>query len=231
VDDEKSVGKSIGRLLEMEEIDYTYVDNAASAMEAIQASAMVFSLIISDQRMPGTSGTDFLQQARTVTPDSIRFLLTAHSDMDTIIDSVNKGSVHRYINKPWDNDELIKVIRSAFAQFELILEDERLLEIAKRQNKKLFKLDRELMSAVKQHEETIVELDKTLAQLQKQIDTQPETQEYGRQQILEQMAPVFMGQDKLDAEKLNQFYWSIVKTMAAEFDELANRNGFEMPEL
>jgi DNA-binding NtrC family response regulator len=230
VDDEKSVGKSIGRLLEMEDIDYTYVDNAANAIEAIQASGTVFSLIISDQRMPQTSGTDFLQQARAISPDSIRFLLTAHSDLDTIIDSVNKGSVHKYINKPWDNDDLIQAIRSAFTQFELVQEDERLLETAKQQNKKLFRLDRDLMSAVKKHEEKILELDKIRAELREQLDLKPETAEYGTLQMLKKMAPVFISQGKLDAEKLNRFYSGIMKTMAAEFDELANRNGFEMPE-
>ncbi|MDR0736966.1 MAG: response regulator [Zoogloeaceae bacterium] len=70
-------------------------------------------VIISDQRMPRMTGVEFLRQARTLSPASVRILLTGFSDLQAIIDSVNEGEVFRFLNKPWGNAELLAVVRDA----------------------------------------------------------------------------------------------------------------------
>ncbi|MDR2261339.1 MAG: response regulator [Azoarcus sp.] len=70
-------------------------------------------VIISDQRMPRMTGVEFLRQARTLSPASVRILLTGFSDLQAIIDSVNEGEVFRFLNKPWSNAELLAVVRDA----------------------------------------------------------------------------------------------------------------------
>jgi len=105
--DEKSVGKSLGRPLFLENIDHVYCNSAKDALKEIQSARTPFSLIISDQRMPGGMGTDFLEQAKIIVPDTICFLITAHSDLKTVIESVNRGAVYKYIIKPWDNEALL----------------------------------------------------------------------------------------------------------------------------
>jgi eukaryotic-like serine/threonine-protein kinase len=72
-------------------------------------------VVVSDQRMPGTTGVDFLRQAKRVSPNSVRILLTGFSDLSAIIDSVNDGEVYRFLNKPWGNQEIQAVVADALA--------------------------------------------------------------------------------------------------------------------
>lgn len=72
-------------------------------------------VICSDQRMPGMTGVELLRQSREISPDSVRLLLTGYSDLASIAGSINEGEVHRFISKPWDNQELQRVISEAVA--------------------------------------------------------------------------------------------------------------------
>jgi class 3 adenylate cyclase/FixJ family two-component response regulator len=69
-------------------------------------------VIVTDQRMPGMTGVQFLQQLPSE-PDNVRIILTGFSDMEAIIDAINTGKVYRYITKPWDKDELKITIDNA----------------------------------------------------------------------------------------------------------------------
>ncbi len=70
-------------------------------------------VICSDQRMPGMLGVELLRQTRELSPDSVRILLTGYSDLASIAGSINDGEVHRFISKPWDNQELQRIIGEA----------------------------------------------------------------------------------------------------------------------
>ena len=70
-------------------------------------------LVISDQRMPGISGTDMLSKIYDMDPDPIRVLLTAHSQVEYILDAINLGRIYQYILKPWDTNELTQLIDRA----------------------------------------------------------------------------------------------------------------------
>src|ERR1700679_190440 len=63
------------------------------------------ALFLSDQRMPGMTGVDFLQQALTIYPDAKRVLLTAYADTEAAIHAINSAKIHYYLNKPWDPPE------------------------------------------------------------------------------------------------------------------------------
>lgn len=70
-------------------------------------------VIIADQRMPKTTGVEFFNIIRKVNPDPIRILLTGYTDIEAIIDAINKGEIFRYIKKPWDEMELMTAIKNA----------------------------------------------------------------------------------------------------------------------
>jgi len=70
-------------------------------------------VIVSDQRMPTMLGVELLRRSREVSPRSVRILLTGYSDLAAIVGSINDGEVYRFISKPWDNNELKKVIAEA----------------------------------------------------------------------------------------------------------------------
>ena len=70
-------------------------------------------VIVSDQRMPAMAGVELLRQARDTSPRSVRILLTGYSDLASIIGSINDGEVYRFISKPWDNNDLQKIVAEA----------------------------------------------------------------------------------------------------------------------
>lgn len=72
-----------------------------------------FDVVISDQRMPGMTGTEFLERAKQVSPRSIRLLLTGYSDFNAVLSSVNDSEVFRFISKPWDNQKLLDTVGDA----------------------------------------------------------------------------------------------------------------------
>ena len=150
VDYEEAITKALRRLFRKD--GYT-IQTASSGMEGLkllQEAEEPFSLIISDQRMPGMTGSEFLEKSRKIFPDAIRFLLTGYSDMDAVVDAVNKGEIHRYLTKPWNDDELRLQVQQSLQQFELVQENRRLLDLTNRQNKELIELNRDLEKKVEE---------------------------------------------------------------------------------
>jgi two-component system NtrC family sensor kinase len=70
-------------------------------------------VLVTDQRMPGTTGLELLEWARAEYPQTVRMLMTAYSDLTTAIDAINRGRVRRYLRKPWDHDELHATLAEA----------------------------------------------------------------------------------------------------------------------
>lgn len=93
---------------------------AQSAKEALDIlSREAVSLVISDQRMPKMTGVELFEQIKDLYPDTIRMVLTGYSDMQAIIDAINKGNVYQYVSKPWQADELKVVIQNALETHDL----------------------------------------------------------------------------------------------------------------
>ena len=110
VDDEPNVLRALNSLLRR---DFD-VATATSGLEGLrQVHESGFNVVISDQRMPGISGVDFLREVRRIAPRSVRILLTACADMQTIRRSVDESEIFRCINKPWNVSELPRVIAQA----------------------------------------------------------------------------------------------------------------------
>ncbi len=94
--------------------DFT-IFTALSADEAkVILAANDIQILITDQRMPGTLGTELLAQAVQHAPDQIRILLTGFSDIDALRDAVNRGQIYCYLTKPWDDNELKNTIHKAY---------------------------------------------------------------------------------------------------------------------
>lgn len=85
------------------------------------------NLIITDQRMPGMTGIQFLEKIIPEYPDAIRIILTGFSDIDVIIEAINSGRVFRYITKPWDENELRMTIENARQLYELKMNNKELM--------------------------------------------------------------------------------------------------------
>lgn len=110
VDDEPGLLRSLRWLLRGR-YEVAVADSGLDGLALL--SAEHFDVVISDQRMPGMTGTEFLERARKVSPRSIRLLLTGYSDYNAVLSSVNDSEVFRFISKPWDNQKLLDTVGDA----------------------------------------------------------------------------------------------------------------------
>ncbi len=85
-----------------------------------------FAVLVTDQRMPGMSGLEFLAEARKLQPDALGILLTAYRDVDVVIDALHMGHVFRYVSKPWDFREMQAAIGQTIEHYHLRRENARL---------------------------------------------------------------------------------------------------------
>ncbi|UXI70042.1 EAL domain-containing protein [Tahibacter amnicola] len=112
LDDEENVIRALVRLLRR---DGYHILTATSAKQAYDLLAsQPVHVIVSDQRMPDISGTDFLGRVKDLYPDTVRLILSGYSDFASLTEALNKGAVYRFVAKPWDDEELRRTIREAF---------------------------------------------------------------------------------------------------------------------
>ncbi len=121
---------------------------AESGIEALKIfDNQHLDLILTDQRMPEMTGIEFLMEVQKINPEPMRILITGYSDINAVIDAINKGQVYRYLNKPWQEDELRATIESAYEVFRLRRENKELIEKLERANDQLeFLLRQRLLS-------------------------------------------------------------------------------------
>ncbi|GAA6186182.1 response regulator [Aliiglaciecola sp. NS0011-25] len=147
VDDEVNILKSMKRLLHRQNYQLLLAESGAQALEIMQQNKI--DLVISDMKMPGMSGAQLLEKVAITEPDCHRILLTGYSDMESTIDAVNKGKIHRYLQKPWNNEEVIQTIEEGLEKVRLKHENSHLQKLVKKQNSLLKKLNQNLEDKVK----------------------------------------------------------------------------------
>lgn len=136
VDDEVEITKSLFRQFRNDYKVFTAnsVEEAVSVMEQQN-----IQIVISDQRMPGKSGLDFFSLIKDKYSDAIKILLSGYSDIDAIIGAINEGQVFKYVSKPWNYEELAKLLQYATKKYELITKHKRLAELLENCNETLEK--------------------------------------------------------------------------------------------
>jgi response regulator RpfG family c-di-GMP phosphodiesterase len=87
-----------------------------------------YAVVISDMRMPGMNGVEFLTRVRQAAPDTVRMLLTGLSDADTLMSAVNRGNIFRYLAKPCEQDTLAEAVTSGLLQYQSLRSEKELLE-------------------------------------------------------------------------------------------------------
>lgn len=116
----------------LQKLQRTFLDDysvhpARSGEEALKIlDHAPIDAIITDQRMPGMTGVEFLERSQKAYPNIVRIVLTGFTDVDDLIAAINTGKVHKYITKPWTPDDLRMAVRDALERMELVRENERL---------------------------------------------------------------------------------------------------------
>lgn len=155
VDDEREILKSLRRQFRRDYDVYT-AENADEAYRIMMQTPI--QVIISDQRMPGMSGSEFFTRVKGDFPDAMRLLLTGYADIQAVISAINDGNIFRYILKPWDPAELASTVRDAFSRFMLTAQNRLLLTELQEANALLEARVRERTSLLEQANERLHQL-------------------------------------------------------------------------
>lgn len=135
VDDEPSILSALRRLFRARGLQVTVAESGQAGLTLLEHEA--FDLVISDMRMPEMDGVVFLEQVRQRWPDTMRLLLTGYADITSIMGAINRGEIYRYIAKPWDDNDIILIVRAALQQRAMAIEQRRLQALVQQQNEEL----------------------------------------------------------------------------------------------
>jgi CheY-like chemotaxis protein len=149
VDDEESILSALKRVFRRDGYQVITATSGARGLELLTQQPV--NVILSDQRMPGMTGIEFLREARRLYPHTVRMTLSGYTDLQSIIEAVNEGAVYKFLTKPWDDDLLRSHVAHAFEQSELAAENARLWGAVEQANDELALANQRLERMV--HEE------------------------------------------------------------------------------
>ncbi len=168
VDDEPSVLSALKRLFRTDGYQILQATNGADGLALLRANPV--DLVISDMRMPGMDGARLLEAVRDHDASVVRILLTGYADIGSTIAAINRGELHRYIAKPWDDQEMLLAVREALSRRRLEQHNAELAALARSQNEELKALNQGLevrvASRTAELEQVNAMLHKTFEELQ-----------------------------------------------------------------
>lgn len=133
VDDEANILKALSRVLRF--YDLTLASSGEDALSL--AKQKQFDVVISDYRMPGINGIEFLSQFMIIQPNAMKLILTGYADLESTLMAINEIGVFRFINKPWNNFEIINAVEKALELKRVLSENRRLADQVRRQQSRL----------------------------------------------------------------------------------------------
>jgi len=135
-----------------EEWDIQTFENAIEALRTIKEIKPW--VIVSDQRMPGMTGLEFLEVANQIVPKAIRIIVTGQTEEETIIQLVKRAKIYDYITKPWEADDLESCLKKSVDYYQAIIEREEIFKKIQEQNKQLEKKNEELLQITRELKKT-----------------------------------------------------------------------------
>lgn len=148
VDDEPGILSSLRRLFRPHGYKILIAEGGAAGLAELEKTPV--DLIISDMRMPEMDGATFLKAVRERWPNTVRILLTGYADVTSTVSAINEGEIYRYISKPWDDTEIVEIVRDALARQQLEKENARLVALTNAQNEELKGLNTSLEQKVQE---------------------------------------------------------------------------------
>ena len=160
VDDEENVVRSLRRLFRTEGVNLRVSTRPTEALEILEKEEI--AVVISDQRMPGMSGIDFLCQVKQLSPETMRIMLTGFMDVAAAEKAINEAEVYRFFLKPWNDDDLRITVRHAIGQRRLRVENARLQAETMAQKRALEEINRDLERQVEERSARLVEYERRM---------------------------------------------------------------------
>ena len=153
VDDEQNILHSIKRLLRKEGYRLLTASSGVEGLKVLEENNV--HLVLSDQRMPQMSGTEFLAEVKEKYPDVIRIILTGYTEVDSITESINKGNIYKFFLKPWNDQNLKLEIGKALEQYDLIQANKMLHKKVLEQNEELKSINENLEERIRERTEEL----------------------------------------------------------------------------
>jgi response regulator RpfG family c-di-GMP phosphodiesterase len=126
VDDEENILSSLRRLLRKDGYRILCASSGQEGLALLEQEPDI-DLIMSDQRMPQMTGTVFLRQARKVSPNSVRIVLSGYTDLESVTEAINEGAVYKFLTKPWD-DEILRLSIKEALHYKWTIDENRMLQ-------------------------------------------------------------------------------------------------------
>lgn len=146
VDDEENITTSLVRLLRRDGYNILRANSGREGLELLAQNEV--GVIISDQRMPGMTGVEFLSKVKELYPDTVRIVLSGYTELNSVTDAINRGAIYKFLTKPWEDDLLRANVDEAFRRYEMKMENARLNRELREANEKLQRANRELEERV-----------------------------------------------------------------------------------
>ncbi len=172
VDDESNVLKALRRLFMDEDYDIITATSGEEGLEELNDNPGI-QLVISDYRMPGMNGVDFLKEVFERRPDTIRIVLSGYADTAAIVAAINEGKIYKFIPKPWNDDDLRVTIDKALELYFLQKENVSLTKELQDSNEELRMINENLEKMVEERTQEITFQNKALATGQFILDSLP----------------------------------------------------------
>ena len=142
VDDEENIIASLRRLLRRDGYHIITANSGAQGLQRLAENEV--DVILSDQRMPGMTGVEFLRRAKELYPQTVRMTLSGYTELQSITDAINEGAVYKFLTKPWDDERLRAHVNEAFRHKEMADDNRELGERLKSANDELAAVNKRL---------------------------------------------------------------------------------------
>lgn len=116
LDDEENILSALNRVLRRDGYRIFTATSIAQAFDVLARNDV--EVILSDQRMPEGSGTEFLSKVKEMYPDTVRIMLSGYTDLAAVTEAINRGAIYKFLIKPWNDEDLRLQIRDAFRTYE-----------------------------------------------------------------------------------------------------------------
>lgn len=141
VDDTPNILKALKRVFAEENYKVFTAESASEAQQILKQETI--DVLITDENMPGVSGTDLLLTIKETYPDLVKIMITGETDIEVAKRAINNGEIYKFFNKPWDDFEILLSVKYALKHKELEKENKQLKSVVSRQSLILEQLESE----------------------------------------------------------------------------------------
>ena len=206
VDDEENITSALTRLLRRDGYDILRANSGPEGLTLLAQHKV--GVIISDQRMPGMTGTEFLGKVKELYPDTVRIVLSGYTELNSVTDAINHGAVYKFLTKPWEDDLLRANVEEAFQRYTMKIENARLAQELRQANDDLKHINQDLEQRVERKAREVVHNLEVLRVSQEMLEIMPVAalgiDQNGLIVIANHMARLFFSMDATSSSLLGE---------------------------